>query len=172
MGLLTVIALGIAQLFAASTRANLAARTRGSTTAMAEQKMEQLRSLTWAFDSAGQGLPVSDTTTNLSVYPMTQNGTGLNPSPTGALEANVAGFFDYVDAAGTWVGTGGTQPPTAVYLRRWSITALPTNPNNTLVFQVLVTPIANEAARAASAFTRTRMLGDSLLVSVKTRKAS
>lgn len=171
MGLLTVIALGIAQLFAASTRANLAARTRGSTTAMAEQKMEQLRSLTWAFDTAGQGLPVSDTTTNLSVYPMTQTGTGLNPSPTDALDTNVPGFFDYVDAAGTWVGTG-TQPPTAVYLRRWSITPLPTNPNNTLVFQVLVTPIANEAARAASAFTRTRMLGDSLLVSVKTRKAS
>ena len=171
MGLLTVIALGIAQLFAASTRANLAARTRGSTTAMAEQKMEQLRSLTWAFDSAGQGLPVSDTTTNLAVYPMTQNGTGLNPSPSDALDTNVPGFFDYVDSAGTWVGTG-TKPPNASYLRRWSITALPTNPNNTLVFQVLVTPVANEAARAASNFTRTRMLGDSLLVSVKTRKAS
>ena len=171
MGLLTVISLGIAQLFAASTRANLAARTRGSTTAMAEQKMEQLRSLTWAFDSQGQGLPVSDTTTNLAVYPMTQTGTGLNPSPSDSLETNVPGFFDYVDAAGTWVGTGA-KPPNASFLRRWSITPLPTNPNNTLVFQVLVTPVANEAARAASNFTRTRMLGDSLLVSVKTRKAS
>ena len=172
MGLLTAVSLGIAQLFAASTRANLAARTRTSTTAMAEQKMEQIRSLTWGFDTAGQGLPVSDTTTNLTVYPLTNTGTGLNPSPADALEQNTAGFFDFVDAAGTWVGTGGTIPGTAAFLRRWSITPLPTNPNNTLVIQVLVTPLANEQARVASAFTRTRMIGDALLVSVKTRKAS
>ena len=172
MGLLTAVSLGVAQLFAASTRANLAARTRTSTTAMAEQKLEQIRSLTWGFDSAGQGLPVSDTSTNLTVYPLTNDGTGLNPSPSNALEQNTAGFFDFLDAAGNWVGTGANIPPTATYVRRWSITPLPTNPNNTLVIQVLVTPLANEQARVASQFTRTRMLGDSLLLSVKTRKAS
>jgi prepilin-type N-terminal cleavage/methylation domain-containing protein len=172
MGLLTAVSLGVAQLFAASTRANLSARTSTSTTAMAEQKMEQIRSLTWGFDTAGQGLPVSDTTTNLTVYPMTSNGTGLNPSPADALESNTTGFFDFLDASGTWVGTGTTTPPTAAYVRRWSILPLPTNPNNTLVIQVLVTPLANEQARVASPFTRTRMNGDSLLVSVKTRKAS
>jgi type II secretory pathway pseudopilin PulG len=172
MGLLTAVSLGVAQLFAASTRANLSARTRTSTTAIAEQKMEQIRSLTWAFDLAGTGLPVSDTTTNLSVYPLTPNGSGLNPSPSDALDQNVTGFFDYVDSAGNWVGTGTTRPGTAVYVRRWSITPLPTNPNNTLVIQVLVTPLSNELARTASPFTRTRMVGDSLLVGVKTRKAS
>jgi prepilin-type N-terminal cleavage/methylation domain-containing protein len=172
MGLLTAVSLGVAQLFAASTRANLSARTSTSTTAMAEQKMEQIRSLTWGFDTAGQGLPVSDTTTNLTVYPMTTNGTGLNPSPTDALESNTTGFFDFLDASGTWLGTGTNTPPTAAYVRRWSITPLPTNPNNTLVIQVLVTPLSNEQARVASPFTRTRMNGDSLLVSVKTRKAS
>jgi prepilin-type N-terminal cleavage/methylation domain-containing protein len=172
MGLLTAVSLGVAQLFAASTRANLAARSGTSTTAMAEQKMEQIRSLTWGFDSAGQGLPVSDTTTNLAVYPMTATGTGLNPSPAGALEANTTGFFDFLDSGGTWVGTGATIPPTAAYVRRWSISPLPTNPNNTLVIQVLVTPLSNEQARVASPFTRTRMNGDALLISVKTRKAS
>jgi type II secretory pathway pseudopilin PulG len=172
MGLLTAVSLGVAQLFAASTRANLAARTRTSTTTMAEQKMEQIRSLTWGFDTDGQGLPISDTTTNLTVYPMTPTGSGLNPSPGDALEQNRSGFFDFLDTAGNWVGTGAQIPGTAAYLRRWSITPLPTNPNNTLVIQVLVTPLANEQARVASPFTRTRMLGDSLLVSVKTRKAS
>ena len=172
MGLLTAVSLGVAQLFAASTRANLSARTSTSTTAMAEQKMEQIRSLTWGFDTAGQGLPVSDTTTNLTVYPMTTNGSGLNPSPADALESNTTGFFDFLDAGGSWVGTGTNTPPTAAYVRRWSIIPLPTNPNNTLVIQVLVTPLANEQARVASPFTRTRMNGDSLLVSVKTRKAS
>ena len=47
MGILTAVSLGVAQLFAVSTRANLVARGQTSTTAMAEQKMEQLRSLTW-----------------------------------------------------------------------------------------------------------------------------
>lgn len=172
IGLLTMVSLGVAQLFAASTRANLSARTGTSTTTMAEQKMEQIRSLTWGFDTAGQGLPVSDTTTNLAVYPFTSSGTGLNPSPADSLEQNVTGCFDYVNAAGVWVGTGATPPGTAAYLRRWAINPLPTNPNNTLVIQVLVTPLANEQARTASQFTRTRMSGDSLLISVKTRKAS
>ena len=172
MGLLTAVSLSVAQLFATSTRANLAARSRTSTTAMAEQKLEQIRSLTWGFDTQGQGLPVSDTTTNLTVYPLTQNGTGLNPSPSNALEQNTSGFFDFLDAAGNWVGTGGTIPGTAAYVRRWSITPLPTNPNNTLIIQVLVTPLSNEQGRVASPFTRTRMVGDSLLISVKTRKAA
>lgn len=172
MGILTAVSLSVAQLFATSTRANLAARTRTSTTAMAEQKIEQLRSLTWGFDTQGQGLPVSDTTTNLSVYPLTQNGTGLNPSPSDALEQNTTGFFDFLDGGGNWVGTGAVIPGTAAYVRRWSITPLPTNPNNTLIIQVLVTPLANEQGRVASPFTRTRMLGDALLISVKTRKAA
>src|SRR3954469_19976262 len=81
MGLLTAVSMGVAQLFALSTRANLMAKGATSTTAMAQQKLEQLRGLTWGFDLAGQGLPLSDTTTNLAVTPPAANGSGLNPSP-------------------------------------------------------------------------------------------
>jgi type II secretory pathway pseudopilin PulG len=172
MGLLTAVSLGVAQLFALSTRANLIAKGQTSTTAMAEQKVEQLRGLTWGFDLQGQGLPLSDTTTNLAVYPPAHNGSGLNPSPIDALEQNTSGFVDFLDGNGAWVGTGTTPPGSAVYIRRWSIQPLPTNPNNTLVIQVLVTPIALEAARVQTAYTRTRMVGDALLVTVRTRKAS
>jgi prepilin-type N-terminal cleavage/methylation domain-containing protein len=172
MGLLTAVSLGVAQLFSVSIKANIAAKSRTSTTALAEQKMEQIRSLTWGFDLAGQGLPVSDTSTNLAVYPHTASGTGLNPSPSDALEKNTSGFVDFLDANGQWVGTGSQPPDNAVYVRRWSITPLPTNPNNTLVFQVLVSPLSNEQARTASPYTRTRMDGDALMISVKTRKAS
>jgi prepilin-type N-terminal cleavage/methylation domain-containing protein len=172
IGLLTAVSLGVAQLFAASTRSNLVARGNTITTALAEQKMEQIRSLTWGFDQDGLGLPVTDTTTNLSVWPLAQNGPGLNPSPTDSLEANKTGYFDYVDAHGNWVGNGATAPGSAVYVRRWCIVPLPTNPNNTLVIQVLVSPLANEIARKETDFTRTRMAGDALLISVKTRKAS
>ena len=80
--------------------------------------------------------------------------------------------FGLPDAQGNWVGTGTTPPPTAAFVRRWSIQPLPTNPNNTLVLQVLVSPLSNEQARQASEFSRTRMAGDALLISVKTRKAS
>ena len=172
MGLLTAVSLGVAQLFALTTRANLIAKGQTSTTAMAEQKLEQLRGLTWGFDLEGQGLPLSDTTTNLAVYPPAHNGSGLNPSPSDSLEENTPGFVDFVDGSGTWVGTGTTPPASAVYIRRWSIQPLPTNPNNTLVIQVLVTPVASESARVDSAFSRTRMVGDALLVTVRTRKAS
>jgi type II secretory pathway pseudopilin PulG len=172
MGLLVTVSLGVAQLFATATKANLTARGATSTTALAEQKMEQLRSLTWGFDDQGQGLPVTDTTSNVAVAPPTQNGSGLNPSPADALERNVAGFVDYLDAGGNWVATGTDVPGTAVYIRRWSIQPVPTNPNNTLVLQVLVTPVANEQARVESEYTRTRMSGDALIITVKTRKSS
>jgi len=172
MGLLTAVSLGVAQMFGLSVRSNLVARGATSTTALAQQRLEQLRALTWGFDLEGQGLPLSDTTTNLAVVPVAANGSGLNPSPSDSLEQNTAGFVDFLDANGAWVGTGTTPPGTAVYIRRWSIQPLPTNPNNTLVFQVLVTPVASEASRVASAFTRTRMAGDALITSVKTRKAS
>ena len=67
MGILTVVSLGVAQLFGAATRVNIIARGQTSTTMLAEQKMEQIRSLTWGFDSNGQGLPLSDTSSNLTV---------------------------------------------------------------------------------------------------------
>ena len=172
MGLLTMVSLGVAQHFAASTRVNIIARSQTSTTMLAEQKMEQIRSLTWGFDTNGEGLPVSDTTSDLTAYPSTQNGSGLNPSPADSLERNSTGFVDFVDAGGAWVGTGDTPPGAAVYIRRWSIQPLPTNPNNTLVIQVLVTPITNEMSRLATSNPRVRMPGDTLLVTVKTRTAS
>lgn len=172
MGILTVISLGVAQLFAASTRANHVARGQTSATALAEQKMEQLRSLTWGYDLQGQGLPVSDTTTNLSASPPQATGGGLNPSPSDSIETNRTGYFDYLDADGTWVGNGATAPGTASFIRRWSIQPLPTNPNNTLVLQVLVSPISNEQSRSTVTGGRQRMPGDALLTSVKTRKAS
>ena len=172
MGLLMVVSLGVAQLFAASTRVNLKARGQTSTTALAEQKLEQIRSLTWGFDDQGLGLPVSDVTTNLAVYPPAKNGSGLNPSPGTALQQNTSGCVDYLDGNGNWVGTGSTPPSTTVYIRRWSIQPLPTNPNNTLVIQVLVTTRENDELRAGGATSRIRLPGDALLTSVKTRKSS
>lgn len=171
MGLLTVVSLGVAQLFGLATRSTHLSKGQTSTTVLAEQKLEELRSLMWGFDAEGLGLPLSDTTTNLAVYPHTSNGTGLNPTPAGALEENTPGCVDYLDANGAWVGTGVNPPANSVYIRRWAIQPLPTNPNNTLVLQVLVTPVMTEARLTASPNGRTRQPGDSQIVTIKTRKA-
>jgi len=172
MGLLTTVSLGVAQLFAVSTKANRTARNQTSAVTLAEQKIEQIRSLTWGFDLNGQGLSVTDTTTNLAVYPHTNTGSGLNPSPSDSLLTNRDGFVDYLDRNGVWVGTGAQPPGNATYIRRWAIVPLPTNPNNTLVIQVVVTPVSDEMQRVDTGQnTRPRMPGDAVLISVKTRKA-
>ena len=181
-GMLAAVSLGVAQMFALSTAKNLAAKQQVSATALATQKMEQLRGLTFAYDTEGLGLPVTDTTTNLALCTPDASGTGLNPSPTQKLvggsymsldtiEENTAGYVDYLDAHGACVGTGTTPPAGAMFTRRWAIRPLPTNPNNTLILVVLVTPTWKEAQRVAGNTPRTRLVEDSMLVTVRTRKA-
>lgn len=162
--LLMVVALGVAQLFALGTSANFRARTQTSTAILASQKMEDLRALAWGFDALG--LPFSDTTTDLTTPMPTGGGNGLNPSPPGTLQGDTAGYVDYLDIHGAWVDPGNQDQ--AAYVRRWSITPLPTNPNNTLIFQVRVIPRTQVAgADAAGA----RAMEETTIFTVKTRKA-
>jgi hypothetical protein len=167
--LLALALVNLAQLFGVSTQANVNSRSTTYAAVLAEQKLEELRALTWGFDDAG--LPISDSTTNTAVSPETPNGgTGLEPSPVNSLQENTPGYVDYVDAWGNKVGAGEKDPPLeAVYIRRWSITPLPTNPNNTLILQVLVTRHRNrgEADRGAVS----RLPEEARITTVKTRKA-
>jgi type II secretory pathway pseudopilin PulG len=167
VGLLATVALSVAQMMAVATQANINAKGQTSGALLAEQKMEQLRSLTWGYDADGMGLPESDTTTNLSQDPPTSNGPGLNPSPANSLYSNLANYHDFLDQYGNYVGTGGAPPTGTTYVRRWSVDPLPTNPNNTLVIQVQVTPITRDATRTGT----TRLRDEVRLVSVKTRKS-
>jgi prepilin-type N-terminal cleavage/methylation domain-containing protein len=166
---LSVALVSLAQLFAIATKANTSSRSTTIAAVLAEQKMEQLRSLTWGFDTIG--LPFSDISTDLSVVPETPiGGPGLSPSPAGTLSQNTTGFVDYVDAFGRWVGTGAQPPAGTIYIRRWSVEPLPTNPNNTLVLQVLVT--RNRARGAADDGAVSRLPDEARLVSLKTRKST
>ncbi|HSL20043.1 MAG TPA: prepilin-type N-terminal cleavage/methylation domain-containing protein [Vicinamibacterales bacterium] len=170
VGILATVAMGVAQLFAYAAGANQAAKAQTSAASLAAQKMEQLRELTWGFDKDGLGLPVTDTTTNLSTSPATAAGRGLNPSPASTLDQNVAGYFDYLRTDGSWVGNADPAPADAQFVRRWSIEPLPTNPNNTLVLQVMVTTVVREAARNPAS-PKQRVPGDAWITTVKTRKA-
>lgn len=167
-----VAILGLAPLAVIGTRAVLAARHQTSTTLLAIQKMEQLRSLAWGFTEVAGGLPgaaVADLTTDLSVDPPGQGGTGLSPSPAHALALNTPGYVDYVDEAGAWIGTGASPPPGTVYIRRWSIVPLPADPADTLVLQVRVLALSREARRHAGS-SDARLEDETRLVSVRTRK--
>jgi len=167
--ILATALVGLAQLFAISVTSNSSARANTFATVLAQQKMEQLRGLTWGFDALG--LPLTDLSSNTAVYPATANGgTGLSPSPSGTLTQNVDGYVDYLDVYGKSLGGGGNPPANTAYVRRWSIEPMPTNPNNTIVIQVLVSKRTNRGA--ADSGNAGRMPNEARLMCVKTRKAS
>jgi type II secretory pathway pseudopilin PulG len=160
--------LTMAQMFTISTKSNMSSRRTTLTTVLAEQKLEQLRALTWGFDP--QGLPVSDFSTDTAVEPESPNGgSGLQPSPPTALQENTPGYVDHVDVSGQIVGNAAQPPAAAVYTRRWSIEPLPTNPNNTLILQVLVTALRDRGQ--ADQGNVARLPDEARMITVKTRKA-
>ena len=166
--ILTVGLAALAQLFAISTRANFSAKATTTASILAQQKMEQLRGLTWGFDTLG--LPISDYSSDTTVIPEAPTGgKGLSPSPLESLKTNQDGYCDFLDRYGYSLGGGTTPPGGTVYIRRWSVEPVPTNPNNTLVLQVLVTLLRD---RGSDSSTNTRRLPDEArIASVKTRKA-
>jgi hypothetical protein len=163
----------VAQLFALAIAANMSSKGQTSTSVLAAQKMEQLRSLAWGYAETaegGIGAQITDTTTDLSVDPPAAGGSGLLASPADALTVNTPKYVDYLDGNGRWVGTGASPPQNTVYIRRWSITPLPASPNDTVVLQVVVTTVRSESRRKNTAAPG-RLMEDTRLVSVKTRKA-
>jgi type II secretory pathway pseudopilin PulG len=158
-----------AHLFVIATQSNIAAQRTTYAATLAQEKMEQLRSLAWGFDEVG--LPINDYESDVTVYPTTAaGGVGLSPSPNSALSANLSGYVDYLDRTGTSLGGGTDVPANTVYVRRWSIEPLPTNPNNTLILQVLVFTLGGRAADESGALL-TQARDEARLVSVKTRKS-
>ena len=166
--LVASIATGVAQLFHVAVASTQSARHQTSTSALAVQKLEQLRALRWTL-APDTGLPDHDASTDLSTDPATNTGAGLSSSPAGTLAANTPGYVDYLDARGTWVGTGATPPGRAVYIRRWSINPLPSDPGNTLLLQVLVTTIRRANQASVGSGERFRLPDEALVAAVRTR---
>lgn len=165
--ILATALVSLAELFGIAAKANATAKNGSMTMIYAEQKMEQLRGLTWGFDALG--LPLSDTQTDTAQVPeAATGGTGLSPSLTNTLQANTDGYVDYLDISGKSLGGGTAVPMNMAYIRRWSVEPLPTNPNNTLILQVLVTRRTDRGVAEAGSVTR--LPDEARLVSVKTRK--
>lgn len=159
MAVLSAATLGGVHLMAFATRGMHVARMQGIATLAASSRLDQLRSLRFEFDHAGQRL--TDVVTDLTVDPPVPGGNGLTASGPGSLDANVSGLVDYLDGAGRWVGTGPTPPRAAVFVRRWAIES-PGSPD-LLVLQVLVRPLANGALAGR------RQPGDARVLTLRAR---
>ena len=166
--LLASALVSLAQLFAMATKSNIGSRNTTYAAVLAQQKLEELRSLAWGFDQSG--LPISDITTDTTQTPEEPvGGTGLSPSPQTSLGENMSGWVDYIDSFGNKLGTGSTPPANAIYTRRWMVSPLPINPNNTLVLQVLV--FRNKDRGTADLGAVKRLPEEARMITVKTRKA-
>jgi len=166
--LLATALVSTAQLLVVATRSNMSAQRLTFATTLGQEKMEQLRGLAWGFDDLG--LPINDFTTNLAVDPPQTGGVGLQPSPGDSLSSNLPGYVDYVDRFGNTLGGGANPLPNTTYVRRWSVEPLPTNPNNTLILQVLVFNVGDRDNVGGGAVLDA-MRDEVRLVSVKTRKS-
>jgi hypothetical protein len=133
---------------------------------LADQKLHQLRGLSWAADAAGA--PISDLTSTLALDPPASGGTGLAPSPPGSLDANVAGFVDFLGADLGWLAGGVSPPSGTAFIRRWAILPLAADPDHTRVLQVLVIPAGGSVAGRAAG---QRGPGEAFLTTVLTRTA-
>jgi prepilin-type N-terminal cleavage/methylation domain-containing protein len=172
--ILVTIAVGMAQLVSLAAVTMRSAREQTSSVILAAAKMGQLRALAWTFEPPIVGeLPVarSDVTTNVSHPAFGDDGPGLRASPPGTLAANVPPYVDYLDEAGSWIGNDAEPPPGAVFIRRWAVVPLPSDPDRTLVLQVLVTTVRLDAARPPGTW-RERAGAESLLVTIRTRKGT
>jgi hypothetical protein len=150
--MLAVAFSALAHLIVMSTRANSSAGATTYAAMLAQQKMEQLRSLAWGFDAFG--LPLTDSTT-------------ARTSPPDALRRDTAGYVDYLDRSGVVLGAGSAPPPDAVYIRRWSVEPLPADPANTLVLQVIV---MRRRTSDTTSNGGSRLPDEVRLLTVKTRK--
>jgi type II secretory pathway pseudopilin PulG len=139
---ITTIALtALAQLFVIASQATADARRASLASVLAMQKIEELPS----------------------------HGADLVQQGDASLSSDISGACDFLDEYGRSLGTGTSPLPGTVYIRRWSVEPIPSDPD-TFVVQVAVfprlwrggtDPIAPDA----------RPFGGAQIVTIKTRRA-
>jgi prepilin-type N-terminal cleavage/methylation domain-containing protein len=130
----------LAQLFVIAEHANADARRSTLASILAAQKIEQLRSLD----------------------------ADLAPQGEASLSADVPGACDFLDEYGRSLGTGSGAVPGTVYVRRWSVEAIPADPD-TFVVQVAVFPRSWKSG-VDQPSSDARTLGGAHIVTMKTRR--
>lgn len=144
-GLLVVVLAGVAQLTAMAVAATRTSAVDTVALLLASQKLEQLRSLPWRFDPGGRR--VTDRATDLTRDPPGSRGTGLTPSPRDSLTRSTPGYVDYLDEQGRWIGTGTAPVVGTAFVRRWSIQPGRIGGQDTIILDVIVTPLGPATTR-------------------------
>ena len=139
--IMTTAVVTMAQLLSIAMATNLAARRNTVAAILAEQKLEELRTLPWEY---------------------------LHPAPSSTLQQNSDGHVDHIGTNGRIVGTDTQPPPGGIYTRRWSIEPVSSAPESSFVIQVLVTSPHEEGSVAQSSVRRLR--GDARIVTVRVKK--
>jgi prepilin-type N-terminal cleavage/methylation domain-containing protein len=145
--LLAVVALGLVDLLIRASIATMTSRRQTVGTALALERLDELRGLTWGVGSADAPTVASDLTTDLSGATSSKAGTGLGVSPPNALDSDIEGWVDYADEHGAWLGRRTPAPAGAVFVRRWSVAPLVSAPD-ARVLQVRVEARAIPAGAA------------------------
>lgn len=117
-GVLVTAIAGLAQLFALSVRFTRDTVQFGVALAAAQDKLEALRALRFAYDEGGE--IVTDAR--------------LTASPVTSLSEDVAGYVDWLDASGAALASA----PGAEYVRRWRITAVAADQPEVIAIDVCV----------------------------------
>lgn len=115
-----------------TTRAMLVVlRSRAETAAVlaAGSRLDHLRSLEWGYGAAASPSAGSDYTTDTATPDSPPTGSGLTPSGSGALESDTAGYVDYLDRDGRWLGRDAGLRGSARFVRRWSVESLGGRPD-------------------------------------------
>lgn len=130
--LVTALA-GIAQLFVLSTHLTRQASAAGRALVAAQDKLESLRGLVFAYDAAG--VPITSPT--------------LQPSPPTSLDADVAPNVDWLDAE----GHASDHADAATFVRRWKISTVAASSPEAIAIEVCVfkAPVEGANHRAADA---------------------
>jgi type II secretory pathway pseudopilin PulG len=117
-GLLVTAIAGLAHLFTLSIRFTRDSGQFGVALAAAQDQLEALRALRFAYDEAGE----------IATDPR------LTASPATSLSDDLAGYVDWLDASGAVLpGADGAE-----YVRRWRITAMATDEPEAIAIDVCV----------------------------------
>jgi prepilin-type N-terminal cleavage/methylation domain-containing protein len=141
ISIIAVALTALAQLFVIASHANADARRSSFASILATQKIEELRSL----------------------------GADLSQEGEASLSSDISGACDFLDEYGRSLGTGTSPIPGTVYIRRWSVEPIPSDPD-TFVLQVAAFPHSWKNG-AGPGPADARASGGAHIVTIKMRRA-
>ena len=132
-GILVTALAGIAQLFVLSTHLTRRANASGMALVAAQDKLESLRGLAFAYGSAGESITAP----------------ALQPSPPSSLDEDVEANVDWLDTTGQASDTAGG----AAFVRRWQVATVNALQPDAIAIEVCVfkAPVGDADSRAADA---------------------